>query len=222
MTTVASVFRTTGASAWTRDRLDKLSRQELLNLKMNASRLGEQELAALCARLLKERPRSATKSDAAPRRVKGGSRLMPRSRAFAARGVWLQDPRMSWSGIRKADGAVVIAIWQAAVKLRDGVCDCLLWAPNAGGLRPWSDTSAGRERLEHCRLALERKGAEGLLVYGEALEDRLPEERARTVLGIDPETVIHFQVELRGTEYWATWGKKAPLTKQADPNPGRL
>jgi hypothetical protein len=45
-------------------------------------------------------------------------------------------------------------------------------------------------------------------VQGEALEGRLPEDRARTVLGIDAETVVHFQVELRGAEYWASWGKK--------------
>jgi hypothetical protein len=209
MNTAAGVFRPSGASAWTRERLDKLSRQELLNLQVNAARLGEHELAELCAQLLKERPRAATQSDGAARRTKGRSRFLPRSRAFAARGVWLQDPRMSWSGVRKADGAVVMAIWQSAVQLRDGVCACLLWAPNLDGLRPWSDTSAGQERLEHCRLAVERQGAEGLLVHGEALEGRLPEDRARTVLGIDPETVIQLRVEQRGAEYWAVWGKKA-------------
>ena len=56
---------------------------------------------------------------------------------------------------------------------------------------------------------MERQGAEGLLVHGEPLEGRLPEDRARTVLGIDAETVIQFQVERRGDEYWACWGRKA-------------
>ncbi|TMH21728.1 MAG: hypothetical protein E6H63_19595 [Betaproteobacteria bacterium] len=192
MNTMASAFKTDRARAWTRERLDQLSRQELVNLQANAQRLGEQELAALCAALLEERPR----------------KLMPRTRAFEARGVWLYDPRTSWSGVRKADGAVVMALWQPAVKSRDGGCRCLLWAPNVGGARPWSDSPAGRERLEHCKLAIERQGAEGLLVYGQPLEGRLPEDRASTVLGIDAETVIRFQVELRGAEYWACWGKK--------------
>jgi hypothetical protein len=104
---------------------------------------------------------------------------------------------------------VVMAMWKAAVQSRDGGCHCLLWAPNIDGARPWSDTAAGRERLEHCKLALER-GAQGLLVQGEALEGRLPEDRARTVLGIDAENVIPFEVELHGAEYWASWGKKRP------------
>ena len=101
-----------------------------------------------------------------------------------------------------------MAIWQAAVQTSDGSCSCLLWAPNKDGARPWSDSAAGVERLEHCKLAMQRRGAEGLLVHGEPLEGRLPEDRARTVLGIDAETVIHFQVELRDGEYWACWGKK--------------
>ena len=38
---------------------------------------------------------------------------------------------------------------------------------------------------------------------------RLPEDKARTIHGVDPETVLSFQVEKRGAEYWAVWGKKA-------------
>ena len=201
----ADAFKTNRASAWTRERLDGLSRDELVNLQANAQRLGEQELAVLCAALLEERPRRDAPHAAV---VKGRPKLMPRTRAFQARGVWLYDPPTSWSGVRKADGTVVMALWHAAVKSRDGGCCCLLWAPNVDGARPWSDSPAGRERLEHCKLAIERKGAEGLLVYGQPLEGRLPEDRATTVLGIDIETVIHFQVELHGTEYWASWGKK--------------
>ena len=110
--------------------------------------------------------------------------------------------------MRKGDGMVVIAMWQAAVQSLDGACMCLLWAPNVDGARPWSDTCGGRERLQHCKLALERQNAEGLLVQGEALDGRLPEDRARTVLGIDAETVVHVQVELRGAEYWAIGERK--------------
>lgn len=201
--------KTVRADSWTRERLDQLGRQELLNLRDNAARLGESELTALCDELLKERPRRGPQSSGALLRKKGAHKLLPRSRAFGARGVHLQDARSSWSGIRKSDGMVVIAIWQAAVQTVDGVCTCLLWAPNVEGARAWSDSAAGRERLEHCKLAMQRSGAEGLLVQGEPLEGHLPEDRARTVLGIDAETVIHFQVELRGGEYWATWGRKA-------------
>lgn len=203
------VFKTGKAGAWTRERLDQLGKQEILNLQANALRLGEPELAALCGELLKARPRRRPGSNGATEPTKGGrQRLLPRSKAFAARGVWLQDPRTSWSGVRKGDGMVVIAMWQAAVQSLDGACMCLLWAPNVDGARPWSDTCGGRERLQHCKLALERQDAEGLLVQGEALDGRLPEDRARTVLGIDAETVVHIQVELRGAEYWAIWGKK--------------
>jgi hypothetical protein len=205
---VAALFKTGRASAWTRTRLERLSREEMLNLQANAVRLGEQELTALCDELLKELPQRGPASSGAVQRTKERQRLLPRSRAFGARGVWLQEPRTSWSGVRKSDGMVVIAIWKAAVQSHDGTCACLLWAPNVDGIRPWSDTDAGRERLEHCKLAIERKGAEGLLVQGAALENRLPEDRARTVLGIDAETVIRFQVEMRGGEYWAIWGRK--------------
>jgi hypothetical protein len=205
----AAAFRSAGASEWTRERLDRLSRQDLLNLQANAARLGEPELAALCDQLAKARPKRG------PDRSRGADgsnsrKLLPRSQAFTARGVWLQDPRTSWSGVRKSDGAVVMAIWHDAIVLRDGACACLLWAPNVDGRRPWSDTAAGRERLDHCKAALAAEGAEGLVVHGEAMADRLPEDRARSVLGIDVQALIRFKVELRGQEYWARWGKLAP------------
>ena len=197
------------SAAWTRERLERLDRQDLLNLQANAVRLGASELVAACDVRLQTVPDRGAAGRGVDVRTKGQHKLLPRSRAFAARGVFLEDARASWSGVRKADGGVVIAIWKAAVQSRDGSCACLLWAPNVDGLRPWSDTEAGRERRAHCKLALERKGAEGLLVHGEALEGSLPEDRARTVLGIDPETIILFRVEMRGAEYWASWGGKA-------------
>jgi hypothetical protein len=205
----AAIFRRGPATQWTRERLDQLTRQDLLNLQANAARLGEQELVALCDQLIKERPKRASDRS---RRANGGKSgtLLPRSKAFVARGVWLQDVRTSWSGVRKSDGSVVIAIWHDAIVLRDGACTCLLWAPNVDGGRPWSETAAGRERLEHCKAALAAEGAEGLIVHGEALAGRLPEDRARSVLGINVEALIRFKVELRGQEYWASWGKSTP------------
>lgn len=216
MNTVAGLFKSARASAWTRERLDGLGRQELLNLQANAARLGEPELAALCEELLKGRPQRGPASSGAVLRMKGRHKLLPRSRAFGARSVWLADPHTSWSGIRKSDGMVVMALWQSAVQTVEGRCVCLLWSPNRDGARTWSDSPAGRERVAHCKLAMERGAAEGLLVQGEPLEGRLPEDRARTVFGIDAETVVRFQVELRGGEYWATWGKTKEAAKPID------
>jgi len=89
----------------------------------------------------------------------------------------------------------------------DGSCRYLLWAPNVDGSRPWSDTAAGRERLDHCRRAIELGRAEGLLVYGEEAAGHLPEHKAHTVLGADAETVLLFEVEQRGDQYFAVWGR---------------
>jgi len=190
---------------WPAERIERLTKQEMEALRANAERLGETALADMCAELIK-RARSATGKAAAAKSPK--RRLISRAKAFEARGVFLTDPRSSWSGVRKSDGRVVMTIWDAAVKSGEGGCSCLLWGPNVEGARPWSDTPAGRERLEHCKLALEG-GAEGLLVHGEPLDGRLPEDKARTIHGVDPETVLSFKVEKRGDEYWAIWGKKA-------------
>src|SRR5258708_7833526 len=106
MSTAANAFRTGRASEWTRERLDQLGRQEMLNLRANAERLGEAELTALCDELLKLRPARGPKSSgaAAASRAKGPGKLLPRGKAFGTRGVFLDDPRTSWSGVRKADG----------------------------------------------------------------------------------------------------------------------
>jgi hypothetical protein len=190
---------------WTRDRIERLSKQEMEQLRENAERLGETALADLCTELAKQARSASGKAKAAkaPQR-----KLISRAKAFEARGVYLQDPRSSWSGVRKSDGKIVMTIWDSAVESGNGGCSCLLWGPNVDGTRPWSDMPAGKERLEHCKLALEA-GAEGLLVYGEPLDGHLPEDKARTIHGVDPETVVSFKVEKRGDEYWAVWGKKS-------------
>ena len=190
---------------WSRERVERLSKQEMEALRANAERLGETALADMCGELIKQ-ARSATGKAAAAKSPK--RRLISRGKAFEARGVFLQDPRTSWSGVRKSDGRIVMTIWDGAVESDGGACSCLLWGPNVEGARPWSDTPAGKERLEHCKLAIDA-GAEGLLVHGEGLDGRLPEDKARTIHGVDPETVVSFQVEKRGAEYWAVWGKKA-------------
>jgi hypothetical protein len=201
----AQVFGTRGGGAWTAERLDKLGREELAQLAANAERLGESELAERCREILKSAPKGGGGTGA---RTDRSGRLVPRSHAFAARGVYLKDPGRSWSGIRKADGKVVFAMWRAAVLLENGGCACLLWGPNRDGARVWSDGDAGRERLEHCKLAAGQAAAEGILVHGVALEGRLPEDRARSVLGVDPDTLISLAVVARGEEFWGVWGKK--------------
>jgi hypothetical protein len=197
------------AQSWTKERIEQLGKVDVQQLQANAERLGEPELAALCAGILKDRPRVVTTAASRAKARTQARSLMSRSKAFEARGVWLTDSRTSWSGVRKIDGAVVITLWASSIQSASGSCSYLLWAPNVDGKRPWSDKPAGKERLEHCKIALERGGAEGLLAYGEPLEGHVPEDKARTVLGLDPETVLRIKVEKRGQEYWATWGKKA-------------
>src|SRR6185436_10632278 len=129
-----------------------------------------------------------------------------RTRAFQMRGVPLTE-LTRWSGVRKEDGAVVMALWADSVGAAEGGCRSLLWAPNIGGTRPWSDTEAGQERRAHCKLGMQQGKVEGMLLYGDGVEGVLPEEKARAVRGIDPDTVIQFQVEALDGEFWATWGK---------------
>lgn len=199
------------SAAWTIERIAQLCVQDIRQLRDNAKRLNEAGVVALCSEVL-GRPTQPGGSRAGAAktalRAKPG-RLIPRSRAFEARGVWLADLRTSWGGARKSDGAVVMALWAASIESAQGVCRYLLWAPNADGSRPWSDTPAGKERLQHCKLAMQQGRAEGLLVYGERLHGLLPEERAYSVHGVDPTTVVVFAVEMQGAEYWAVWGRKA-------------
>jgi hypothetical protein len=193
---------------WTAERIARLSAQDIKQLRANAERLQDAELAGLCAQALE----SACVAHAAPRpkSPRGHARkLIARGRAFVARGVWLDDPKTSWGGVRRSDGAVVMALWADDILSADGTCSYLLWRPNTGGRRPWSDTPAGKERLGHCKRALEAGRAEGLLVHGQSLQGCLPQERAHTVYGVDPDTVLAFEVQLRGEEYWAVWGKAA-------------
>ena len=198
-------LRRSGAEKWSAERIGALSVAEIKQLLANAERLQETELAALCATALTaaRSAQSAARRTVAPR----PRRLIPRGRAFQERGVWLTDPRTSWGGVRKSDGAVVMALWADDVVSSEGGCSYLLWRPNSDGARPWSDTAGGKERLAHCRQAMQAGRAEGMLVHGHALDGRLPQDRAKTVLGVNPEVVLSLKVELRGEDYWAVWGK---------------
>ncbi|MGH8736869.1 MAG: hypothetical protein ACREU5_03915 [Burkholderiales bacterium] len=201
-------FRRARVEMWTRDKIESLSTPELRQLSANALHLGETELAALCGEVLDARPRGR----APVRRIvrKGEPRrLVSRAQALGLRGVTLRNRIWSRGGVRQSDGAVVLALWAADVQVTDGARNYLLWAPNLEGSRPWSDTPGGQERLEHCRLAAEGVSTEGLLVYGERMEGSLPDDKALSVHGADPDTVLTLRVEKRAEEYWATWGGRA-------------
>ena len=201
-----AMFRTTSSGEWTSERVERLHKTEIEQLRTNADALGAASVVALCDEALRGRAkeRGRTRSAALPKRAR---RLVSRSHAFEARGVFLRDARTSWGGVRKSDGAVVVGLWADAIEAAGGGCSYLLWAPNADGSRPWSDKPGGRERLEHCKLALEASSTEGVLVYGERLEGSLPEDKARSVHGVDPEIVLRIKVERRDGAYWAVWGK---------------
>jgi hypothetical protein len=203
----SDAFRRERAAEWTAERIGRMTAQEIKQLRDNAERLNEPQIVDLCTAALAGQRRTQLQGRRSRTTRTQARHLLARTKAFEARGVTLHDPR-SWGGVRKTDGAVVLAIWADAVVSADGSCRYLLWAPNLAGSRPWSDLPPGRERLAHCKSAIEAGKAEGLLVYGQALEGHLPEEKAHAVHGVDAEVVLTFQVEQVGTEYWAVWGKK--------------
>ena len=210
--TARDAFKRGNAEEWTVARIGELSIQEIKQLLENAERLDEPALVERCRAAL----RGARSSHRQLAKRGPGTRtkarhLIARVKAFEARGVYLQDARTSWSGIRKADGVVVMALWADRVEAAEGACRYLLWAPNIDGARPWSDKPGGKERLEHCRRAVELGSAEGLLVYGVGLAGHLPEDKAQAIHGADAETVLTFKVEQVGDEFWAKWGKKAAV-----------
>ena len=103
------VFKGGRAGLWTPERISRLSSQEIKQLRENAERLNEVQLAALCGEALKAAPtaRGRKRSGSGPRTK--ARKLVARTSAFQGRGVTLQDPKTSWGGVRKTDGAVVMA-----------------------------------------------------------------------------------------------------------------
>ena len=202
-------FKTGRSQDWTPERIGRLATPDLRQLRENAEKLGATSVVALCDAALDARPRGTSMRRPASKLPKRARDLISRHKAFQARGIFLREGDGAWSGVRVADGVVVMSIWAAAIVSADGGCSQLLWAPGHAGAGRWSDTAAGQERLRHCRLALERGGGEGILVYGEHFDGEAAEHNARSVYGADPERVIRFRVEQRGAEYWAVWGAKA-------------
>lgn len=184
--------------------------REIKQLRDNALRLDQPDVAELCSQALQGRPDARIEGRPRSALRTRARHLVARSKAFAARGVHLPDARTDWGGVRLADRAVVLALWADKVVSSEGSCRYLLWAPNVGGARPWSEKPAGQARLQQCKRALENGRAEGLLAYGEALQGHLPEDKAHTVYGIDADVVLELQVRLEGDEYWAVWGKRTP------------
>lgn len=191
---------------WTLEKIASLTTPEIRQLRANAERLQEDDICALCAQVLADRPRglAAPRAPAKKKRA-DGRRLVSRSQAFGMRGVTLANRFWSRSGTT-ATGEVVFSLWAADVQRSATGNSYLLWAPNVDGARPWSDKPAGKERLEHCRKAVTLGTAEGLLVFGTRIEGTLPDEKALSVDGADADSVLTIGVEKRGDEYWATWG----------------
>ena len=61
MQTRHPAFKASGAVDWTKERIEKLSKQEVQQLGANATRLGESAIAELCGEVLRERPRGGAK-----------------------------------------------------------------------------------------------------------------------------------------------------------------
>ena len=188
-------------ATWDRERIDKLTTPELRALLANAERLKEGEIVAMCNELLDARPhgRPAVRRD---KQAGEGRRLITRGKAFEKQGVVPANRVWSRGGVRP-DGALVFLLRADEVQKADGLDSYLLWASNIDNSHPWSDTPGGKERLEHCYIALERGAAEGLLTYG---------KRAGADL-VDAGQVLKLSIEKRGEEYWATCApqKRAPV-----------
>lgn len=188
---------------WSKEQIDKLTTLELRALLANAERLKETEVVALCNELLDARPRGRALVRR-PKQAGEAGRLVTRRKAFEMNGVRLRNRVWSCGGIR-TDGAVLLSVRAEDVQKAEGASSCLLWAPNVADSRPWSDSPGGKERLEHCRIALERGAAEGLLIYGKRAAGAPPKDKGPAADRVDAETVLNLRVEKRGDEYWASW-----------------
>lgn len=202
--TAAPSFRRGRASLWTRDKIEPLSTIEIRQLLANAQRLGETEIAVLCDEVLGARPRGRA-VERKPARKRAARGLVTRNAALGSRGVTPKSRTWSRSGVREADGRVVMTLWADDVRGINPEAGCLLWAPNLEGARPWSDSPGGKERLEHCVLAMGHGEAEALLAYGERMEGFLPEQKVLHLDGVDADNVLAIRIEKRGEEYWAVW-----------------
>src|SRR6266850_3214892 len=124
---------------WSKEQLDKLTTPELRALLVNAERLKEAEVAALCNQLLDARPhgRPPVRRD---KHTGEGRRLITRGKGFEKLGVVPASRVWSRSGVRP-DGSVVFILRADEAHKTDGLESYLLWAPNTGNSHPWSDTA---------------------------------------------------------------------------------
>ena len=120
-------FKRGNAEEWTLARVGELSVQD--QLRDNAERLNEPSVVELCRAALQDARSSRGRALRKPGPRTRAGRLIARVKAFEARSVFLQDARTSWSGVRKADGKVVMALWADAVEMPEALA-YLLWAPN--------------------------------------------------------------------------------------------
>src|SRR3970040_2586555 len=150
MLAIDEVFPPQRSSSWTKERVDRLGKPELQNLRANACSLGAEDVIALCDAALLGFPASGNGKRGAPAGNAKSRTLISRIKAFGARGVHLHDARASWGGVRKSDRMVVMSLWADAVRSRDGGCGYLLWGPNVQGSRPVGDSPGGRERRTPC------------------------------------------------------------------------
>jgi hypothetical protein len=186
-------------SQWSKDRIDKLSTPELRALLVNAERLKETEVAALCTEILDARPRGHAPARRDQRGVPTRG-LVTRAKAFEMHGVSPRNRKWSRGGVR-TDGAVVLTLRAEEVQEAGARKACLLWGPGVGD----PESPGAQERLEHCRIALERGAAEGLLVYGGAVAGTPTKRSGVRADRVDAQTVLKLDIEKRNDEYWATW-----------------
>jgi hypothetical protein len=189
---------------WSKEKVAQLKQQEVESLRSNALRLHETEVVAWCDEILQRKP----SKNGRPGKVKrqhelDGRPLLRMNAAMEARGVKLRNPRWSWGGVRSSDGIVVLTMWAAGVQKDGQLSRYLLWGPEKG----WSASPGGKERLEHCRLAIANGGrAEGVLIYGARRGRDVPEDEPSKVSGVDAHKVISLRIQQEGQEYWAAWG----------------
>ena len=82
-------FKPRQAQEWTPERLARLDTADLQQLRDNAASLGAAAVVALCDTALEGRPKARAKRGGATPLPKRARRLISRSKAFQARGVYL-------------------------------------------------------------------------------------------------------------------------------------
>src|SRR5688572_2475241 len=91
---------------WSIERITRLDRGGVAQLRTNAAGLGNARVVALCDQVLRKAPKVS--GAAMARRLKAsGVRLVSRRSAFETRGVTLRA-LSSWGGVRASDGTVVL------------------------------------------------------------------------------------------------------------------